>query len=336
MKKVLIITNQQRLKLEEGYKNGKTKRIRRRCHLIILSHKGKTVKELCDIFEIHSDTVYTTINNFNKFGTKYINDKPRSGRPTALTDEEEEFVLKEIAKDSRNLKKILFNLKNRFNKIICKVTLIRFLKKKKFIWKRYRKSLKKKRNNLDFSLFKNILNALFKCEEEGLLDLYFFDEVSFNLVPSVPYGWIKINEQQELPSSKSQNINVLGFLNTANDLHSYTCKGSVNSDVVIACFDDFAKNIKKQTVVIIDNAPTHTSKKFISKIEEWASKGLYIRNLPAYSPELNIIEILWRFIKYQWISLDAYQSLSNLEKELEIILNNVGKKYVINFSKRFK
>ncbi len=166
--------------------------------------------------------------------------------------------------------------------------------------------------------------------------MYFFDESNFSLVPSVPYGWVKINENIELPSSKSRNISVLGFINRANDLHSYTCSGSVNTDVVIGCFDDFAKTLKKQTVVIIDNAPTHTSKKFKSKIEEWATKGLYIKNLPTYSPELNIIEILWRFIKYKWISLDAYQSYSKLVNELELILKNVGEKFVINFCKRFK
>ncbi len=128
----------------------------------------------------------------------------------------------------------------------------------------------------------------------------------------------------------------MGFINRANNLHAYTSKGSVNSDVVISCFDDFAENITKQTVVIIDNAPTHTSKKFKAKINEWAEKGLFIRNLPAYSPELNIIEILWKFIKYEWISLDAYQSFGKLVKEIEMILKNVGGKYTIKFLKRFK
>jgi len=191
--------------------------------------------------------------------------------------------------------------------------------------------LKYRRNTSAFTLFKNFLNVLFKCEDEGSIDLFFFDESSFNLVPSVPYGWILKNEDNELPSSKSKNLSVLGFINRANNLHSYTCEGSVNSDVVIACFDDFVKNITKQTIVIIDNAPTHTSEKFKAKIKEWNSKGLFIRNLPTYSPELNIIEILWKFIKYEWINHDAYQSYKKLVEEVENILKNVGEKYVINF-----
>ena len=48
--------------------------------------------------------------------------------------------------------------------------------------------------------------------------------------------------------------------------------------------------------------------------------------------ELNIIEILWRFIKYSWLDFDAYSSWESLVEAVENILRNVGKKYVINFA----
>jgi transposase len=47
------------------------------------------------------------------------------------------------------------------------------------------------------------------------------------------------------------------------------------------------------------------------KQEEWREKGLSLFFLPTYSPELNLIEILWRFIKYQWLEIDAYESWHN-------------------------
>jgi len=37
-------------------------------------------------------------------------------------------------------------------------------------------------------------------------------------------------------------------------------------------------------------------------------KGLIIRSLPTYCLELNLIEILWRFIKYDWRTESAYLS----------------------------
>src|SRR5659263_649697 len=56
----------------------------------------------------------------------------------------------------------------------------------------------------------------------------------------------------------------------------------------------------------------------------WEKEGLY-------SPELNLIEILWRRIKYQWLSFDAYLSFQNLKERLLDVLQNVGVKYDIIF-----
>jgi transposase len=54
--------------------------------------------------------------------------------------------------------------------------------------------------------------------------------------------------------------------------------------------------------------------------------------LAAYSPELNLIEILWRKIKYEWLPLTAYDSFKTLLRELQKVLAGVGSKYQINFA----
>lgn len=71
--------------------------------------------------------------------------------------------------------------------------------------------------------------------------------------------------------------------------------------------------------------------RFIDKLEEWQQKNLEIFWLPTYSPKLNLIEILWKFIKYEWIEIDAYENHLNLLKYLTKVLNNFGSEYVINF-----
>ena len=59
---------------------------------------------------------------------------------------------------------------------------------------------------------------------------------------------------------------------------------------------------------------------------------LEIFELPSYSPELNLIEILWRFIKYEWIDVKAYQCWNSLVNYLETVLIGFGSKYIINFA----
>ena len=67
------------------------------------------------------------------------------------------------------------------------------------------------------------------------------------------------------------------------------------------------------------------------KIEEWKENDLLIYFLPPYSPELNLIEILWRRIKYQWLPFEAYLCFQNLKERLSSVLNNFGKLYDIKF-----
>ena len=86
------------------------------------------------------------------------------------------------------------------------------------------------------------------------------------------------------------------------------------------------------TVVVLDNAPIHRSKAFQNKIAEWSKKKLKIFWLPTYSPQLNLIEILWRFMKYEWIESQAYTSWNNLVEYVENILKDFGTKYTINFA----
>jgi len=84
-------------------------------------------------------------------------------------------------------------------------------------------------------------------------------------------------------------------------------------------------------VIVVDQSSIHTSSIILDKIEEWSERGITIFQLPCYSPELNSIEILWRFIKYQWIEIDAYKSWTTFVASVEKILREFGTNYVINF-----
>jgi transposase len=125
-------------------------------------------------------------------------------------------------------------------------------------------------------------------------------------------------------------------LSTNGNLKYNIVEGKVDSDKVIEVFNCFAENITKQTVVILDNASIHTSKKFKANIPKWLEMGLTIIYLPPYSPELNLIEILWKFIKYYWIEFSAFISYDNMKNYVEKILKNYGTQYLINFGKPLK
>ena len=111
----------------------------------------------------------------------------------------------------------------------------------------------------------------------------------------------------------------------------YLVEGKVDTSVIVECFEQFSQQIDKKTSVLLDNAPVHRSQEFIEQIPKWVKQGLIIKYLPTYAPELNLIEILWRFMKYYWLPFAAYASFQSLGEAIEEILTRVGTEYTITF-----
>ncbi len=116
-----------------------------------------------------------------------------------------------------------------------------------------------------------------------------------------------------------------------NKLFFEVSETTFNTDKFILFMDKFSNQIVKRTVVILDNSPIHKSKKFMTKMEEWKENDLLVYFLPPYSPELNLIEILWRRIKYQWLPFEDL-CFQNLKERLSYVLNNFGCKCDIIFN----
>ena len=171
-----------------------------------------------------------------------------------------------------------------------------------------------------------------QLHKKGYIDLYFAGASHFSLTSSVKYAWQRKGGQILVPAAKSTVLSVFGLMTPDCKLFSQTFQGTLNSDKITGVFDEFSRTIEKQTVVVLDNAPVHHGKAFSGKIEHWREQDLYVYFLPPYSPELNKIETLWRFIRYKWLPPDAHANIENLKERLSDILANVGhQKYKINF-----
>ena len=213
-------------------------------------------------------------------------------------------------------------------------TLKRLLKSRDYVWKRMRRSSRGKRNEQDFQTAKAHLNKLRTAcgAADHDFDLIYFDEAGFSLIPCVPYAWQLRGETLEIQSVHSQRLNVLGFLNLKGSFESYVFEGPISSEVLIKCFYAYCQKMKKPALIVLDNASVHRSAAFESRIESLEEQGLYLLFLPPYCPELNLIEILWQKIKYEWLPVSAYQSFKDLSEALNKVLRGVGSKYRLCFA----
>jgi transposase len=315
-------------------KNSPLPSVRMRAHFILLSSQEYSIDQISKIYNAYRGSVSSWIDAWEKSGIDGLYDKPRSGSPSKLS-ESDLIVFKELMEDYSNAPKtFLAKLVEKTGKIISRSTFKRIAKSLKLRWKRTRKSIKNKRDEKEFNKVKEEIQELKEQQVSGNIDLFFFDESGFSLNSSVPYAYQPIGKTVEIPALKSSRLNVLGFYALDNRFESFCFECSIDSRVVAKCFDEFSKIITKKTFVVIDNSPMHHSEEFESNIKKWKRKGLFLKYLSTYSPELNPIEILWRFIKYHWLPLSAYLSFKNLVNSVEDILKNIGTEYKISFASK--
>ena len=127
-------------------------------------------------------------------------------------------------------------------------------------------------------------------------------------------------------------MNLWGVFRADNFCLTYENDGNINADFLIQSINDFCRYVQKPTVLVLDNAPTHWSGKFIEQTEKWMERDLYIFFLPKYSPHLNLAETFWRKAKYEWLRPSDYGSFAKYKKKVKAIFNNIGLEYKIAFS----
>ena len=292
MRYVQPLTIEQRTLLEKTMKDDASFRARTRAHSLLLSAQGTTIQAIAKTYQVDRDTVSSWLKKWEHQGAQSLHDKPRSGRPPTLTPDEQAIAQQYIKEEPRSLKSVVERLANHTAKRLSLSSLKRLAKKARLRWKRVRKSLKRLRDPEAFARCQRDLAALQKQENQGKIALYYFDEAGFALDPTIPYAWQEPKSVIELPARRYGRINVLGFMNRHNDLHTYMFEQSIHTGVVIACFDAFCRTITTKTVVVVDNASIHRSEEFEDRVPYWKKQGLIIKYLPPYSPELNLIEIL--------------------------------------------
>lgn len=307
--------------------------IRCRAHAILLNGRRYSIDQIADIYEVDRDTVSLWLRDWEEDGSAGLGDKEGRGRKPILNEKEQRQAVQLVEQEPRSTKRHLHQIEKKTGKKISADTLKKILKKSGKVWKRMRQGVFGKRDEADFRAAQADVKSIRTQAVVGEVTLYYFDEAGFSLTPCVPYAWQDKGTTLALPASRSRPFNVAGFFDVvAQHLHSFVTTTPVDTEFVIACFDHLSQLLTQPTVVILDQAPTPTSRAFQARIPGWEARGLFVYPLSAYSPELNLIEVLWRKIKYEWLPLSAYESCQALFRALQKVLAGVGSKYQINFA----
>lgn len=157
--------------------------------------------------------------------------------------------------------------------------------------------------------------------------IYFADATHphHNSIPS--YGWIKKGSEKELKANCGrQRLNINGAINIETLEPTTGFYDTINAQSTIDLFAKIeAKHPDAQVIYIIaDNAKYYHSCLLKMYLKKTKIKLIF---LPAYSPNLNLIERYWKFFKKKVLNNHYYETFGEFERACESFFRK-RKKYL--------
>ena len=148
--------------------------------------------------------------------------------------------------------------------------------------------------------------------------LLFGDEASFAQWGSLSYTWAPKGQQPEVPTSGIRKAyKVFGLIDYFSGCFFYKAQtGRFNSASYAAFLLDVLTHTTQHVFVIQDGARYHTSKAMAQFFAAHADRLTPVQ-LPAYSPDFNPIEYLWKKVKKLATHLKYFPEFSLLQAEVD-------------------
>lgn len=188
------------------------------------------------------------------------------------------------------------------------------------MYKRTRKSLKYKRNEILYNKAKSELEEFKILADKEKIRLIYLDESGFSGNLPDNYSWTKRGQQKLIPKINKSGIkiNVLGLFDYKKEEISYsTTPNKMDSEMFMSLFDITKPKSKVPVYVVADNHSIHTSKITKKKKIEWENEGIFFYHISPHSPELNLIEGKWRILKHNSIRKRYFNNSNDLEATIK-------------------
>lgn len=152
----------------------------------------------------------------------------------------------------------------------------------------------------------------------GSRKVFFADASHFVLAPFLGLVWCFTRIFVKAPSGR-QRFNVLGALDAVSKELSTVCNDTyITAQQVCQLLDKLkAQNMCLPITVVLDNARYQ----HCSMVEEHArSLKIDLLFLPSYSPNLNLIERFWKFVKKDCLYSKYYSAFADFKQAISICI----------------
>lgn len=292
-----LLTEKNRQQLEAAYDVAKDKRTANKINAVLLKDDGFEQIEIANILRINQSTVARQLKSYSTNGLTTFLENPYIGGHCHLEDQQLEKLenyLEEVLCGSTD--EVIEYVKSEFDVSYTQSGMSALLRRLGFVFKKPVLVPGKGDSELQeafIEYYKRIKECMGPNDK-----IYFLDGVHPQHNTIASGGWIRKGKEKQLASNTGRNrVNLNGALDA--DTHEVIIRAddTINAQSTIKLLKMIEKaNLDAAKIVLfVDRATYYYNAEVIGYVQD--SRQFEIVHLPTYSPNLNLIERVWRFMK---------------------------------------
>jgi transposase len=311
------LTTEQMSQLKMQHKHERNGKVRDRIKALLLINDGYSYEQVAKILLVDDSTIRRHVDEYVESQKLSNNNK---GSESKLNHRQKSELVEYLkASTFVNVKPIIDYIENKYNIKYTNSGLTTWLKQHGFTYKKPHPVPAKYHESKQ----QDFIKLLHDLKDENN-PLYFLDAVHPEHQSKLAYGWIyKICNKAILTTSTQKRVHIFGALSYPTKELTITEADAINSQAVIAILEKIKFQHKPGQIInfILDNAKYQKS----IIIKDYVAHNLNIKlhYLPAYSPNLNLIERVWKFMHKHVTNNHYYEHFENFKYHVLSFLRNI-------------
>jgi transposase len=304
------LTDKQIVALKALHKTQRERRFADRVKAIILLGTGWTHTQVAEVLLVDETTVRNWHEKHQQGGADELLTLYYEGKAPSLTIKQQEELAKHLDENTYLTSVAIRQyVKKKYGVIYSPTGMKDLLHRLGFSYKKPKHvpaKLDPEKQNEWLAEYRKLLKTKGKNDP-----IYFADgcHPQHNSVPA--YGWIRRGKDKHLKSNGGRKrVNIHGAVNIATmDIVTDFTK-SINKESSLRLFKKIEKKHPKANVIhiVVDNASYYIARWLKEQLESTKIKLFF---LPSHSPNLNVIERLWKFFKKEILYNTYYEKFAD-------------------------
>jgi transposase len=316
-----FLTSEQRKELLAELKIERARKYADRIRVILLLDDSETYKDISKFLFLDEGTIANYRKRFKNGGIEELINDYYTGKRSALSETEQNILINDLQlKIFSTTKSVITHIKNKFGIQYSRGGATELLHRLGFSFKKAT-PVPGKANRKKQQQFINQYNGI---KPHGIV--YFGDSTHPEFAPTISYGWIKKGKNFEVKTNSGwrKRVNITGAIEINSLDVIVRSSKAINKDSICEILRAIRrKNLNEEKIYfVLDGAAYNRSEKvkFLAK-----KLGIRIFYLPPYSPNLNPIERLWKFMKKKVTANRYFEEFDEFKKTLMEFFRGIRK-----------